>query len=275
MTAAGATSLTYDANGNLTHDGTRAYAFDASNRLTGSGTATISYDALGRLDNYVGTSGARYLYDGVEAAGFATSVTTINTRLIRGPGVDEILASYTSADSTPAQFWLLDERGSLVDTVNGSTGVSTAINTYDEYGNPGSGKVGRFQYTGQMWLPSFGAYHYKARAYAPGLGRFLQTDPIGYAAGANLYAYVGGDPVNLNDPSGRRGSENPCSTATQDDPDYSAVDVPGTSCSQGWTCYSGFDGWDVGQPARSCSAFGRNVQWGVSLNAGGFLGPIG
>ncbi|MEN5231120.1 hypothetical protein [Brevundimonas naejangsanensis] len=171
VTAAGATSLTYDANGNLTHDGTRAYAFDASNRLTGSGTATISYDALGRLDNYVGTSGARYLYDGVEAAGFATSGSTINTRFIRGPGVDEILASYTSTGSTPAQYWLSDERGSLVDTVNGSTGVSTAINTYDEYGNPGSGNVGRLQYTGQMWLPSFGAYHHKARAYYPGLGR--------------------------------------------------------------------------------------------------------
>ncbi|MEN5145594.1 RHS repeat-associated core domain-containing protein [Brevundimonas diminuta] len=138
----------------------------------------------------------------MEAAGFATSGSTINTRFIRGPGVDEILASYTSAGSTPAQFWLSDERGSLVDTVNGSTGLSTAINTYDEYGNPGSGNVGRFQYTGQMWLPSFGAYHYKARAYHPGLGRFLQADLIGYAAGMNLYAYVGNDPINSIDPLG-------------------------------------------------------------------------
>jgi len=202
VTAAGGAALSYDNNGNLTNDGTRSYAYDPANRLTGSGTATLSYDALGRLDNYIGTQGSRYLYDGVEAVGFASSGTTINTRFIRGPGVDEVLASYTSTGSTPAQFWLPDERGSLVDTVNGSTGVSTAINTYDEYGNPGSGNVGRFQYTGQLWLPSFGAYYYKARAYQPALGRFLQTDPIGYQAGMNIYAYVANDPINLADPLG-------------------------------------------------------------------------
>ena len=41
-----------------------------------------------------------------------------------------------------------------------------------------------------------------ARIYSPTLGRFLQTDPIGYGDGLNWYNYVGIDPVNATDPSG-------------------------------------------------------------------------
>jgi RHS repeat-associated protein len=122
-------------------------------------------------------------------------------RYVHGPGTDEPLVWYEGAGTTDRRWLHADERGSVV-AVSNSAGSVIALNSYDEYGIPQSTNQGRFQYTGQTWLPEVGLYYYKARMYSPTLGRFMQTDLLGYAYGMNWYAYVGGDPVNRSDPSG-------------------------------------------------------------------------
>ncbi len=62
--------------------------------------------------------------------------------------------------------------------------------------------MGLYQYTGQIWFEELQLYYYKARFYDPTIRRFLNTDPIGYADGMSMYAYVGWDPVNKIDPMG-------------------------------------------------------------------------
>ncbi|WP_284223564.1 RHS repeat-associated core domain-containing protein [Brevundimonas denitrificans] len=205
VTQIDSTSITYDSNRNLTTGTGHTYAYDAANRLqtsTDSATATFLYDANGRLLRSSGVGPTRYfLYAGVQTIAEYDDQGAVTNRYVPGLGLDGVVTSYVGS-GTGSRSWLLaDERGSVMALTNGS-GVVSNINRYDEYGVPASGNTGRFQYTGQAWLSEAEAYHYRARTYLPQLGRFLQTDPIGYAAGANLYAYVGADPVNFTDPSG-------------------------------------------------------------------------
>lgn len=206
VTAVSGAAVTYDARQNTTGAPDATYGYDDLSRLSAAtrAGATTSYasDPEGRLYQSSGAVSARFLYDGWQLIGeYPSSSSTITSRHIPGLGLDDPIASYEGAGVTDRRWLMADDLGSIMAVANGA-GAASTINTYDEYGVSGSGNAGRFQYAGQAWLPEAGVYALRARAYAPGLGRFLQPDPIGYSGGANLYGYVGADPVNWTDPLG-------------------------------------------------------------------------
>ena len=167
--------------------------------MTGAVNAGFTYDATGRRKSKtVNGQTTNYLYDGDNILQEQTG-TSLKAGYLMG-GIDEIFTR-----QTPSQTYnyLTDALGSVI-RLTDNTGNKLVDYTYDPYGNTAADAVidNPFQYTGRE-NDNTGLYYYRARYYSPTYQRFISEDPIGLAGGINVYAYVGGDPVNWIDPDGR------------------------------------------------------------------------
>lgn len=203
VTASGSVSPVYDADGNLTNDGSRAFTWDARGRLTAIAAtpAGFAYDAAGRRSSAtIAGATTGYVYDGAdivqELSGGSPSAT-----LVTGQGVDE---RFSRTVGGVASTYLTDILGSTV-ALTDAAGVIQTSYAYDPYGattTTGAANTSPYQYTGRENDGATGLYFYRARYYNPTWGRFISEDPIGLAGGVNLYSYANGNPIGANDPRG-------------------------------------------------------------------------
>jgi RHS repeat-associated protein len=226
LTVSGATSPTFDTNGNMTKDETgKQFVYDAWNRLKvvkdagGATLKTYAYDGLNRrvAETAGGTTTDLYYSDqwqvleervsGVAKVHYVWSPEYVDALVVRDRDVD-------GNGSLEERLWLQQDANWNVTAVVNGSGVVQERYAYDSFGAvmvytptysvlSASGHAQTVLFQGFRQDQTTGWYEADERWYSPTLGRWVTTDPILFEGGDNnFYGFVGNDPNGLTDPSG-------------------------------------------------------------------------
>ncbi|WP_346189594.1 RHS repeat-associated core domain-containing protein [Rubritalea halochordaticola] len=216
--AVGTTSQTYDADGNLTNDGTYKYIYDAENRLiktTDQSDVTVTwykYDYLSRRWTYDdGTISHRYVYDGWNPIAVYSNSLLLKTYTwgkdlsgsMQGAGGVGGLLAVKENSSGNSYYPTYNGNGNVSEYLD-SSGAVVAHYEYDAFGktvNDTTQNTKNFahRFSTKQWDSEASLYYYGYRYYTPETGRWINRDPIEENGGLNLYGFVRNVALNYND----------------------------------------------------------------------------
>lgn len=196
------TSYGYDARGNLTTvNGATTFTYDPFNRLSAAGAATYVVGPEGQRlrKTYNGAttlfapdpSGSLMAEDQYQGAGWIDYIW-LNGRLIARLNAGQVQAIH--GDHLGRPEFITDANRNIV-----WQAYNFAFDRSVVRDNAVSLNLG---FPGQYYDKESGLWNNGYRDYSPSLGRYIESDPMGLAAGINTYAYVSGNPLSHVDPLG-------------------------------------------------------------------------
>jgi RHS repeat-associated protein len=191
--------FTYDANGNMTHDGVNPYTWDRANRLLSHQGSSYTYNGLGqRVSQTVGSIVTQYLQDTQPGLFKVIKSTTPSTT---ARFVHDVVGVLAQEDSSGNWDWVVKDGLGSVRGVYNNAGTELEQRRYAPYGTvqeqTGTQQMD-YGYTGE-WEDQNELVYLRARYYDPALGVWTNLDPL---ALSNRYSYITGNPVNFIDPTG-------------------------------------------------------------------------
>lgn len=235
------TSYQYDVRGNLSQkqEGTltSTYTWSLAGQLlsatTPAGTVTYGYDALGRLIERTDAAGARrFVHDVEHMVAELDGAGQLVRRYLYGFEVDGPLAVVDASSSTPQTYYFHADARRNILAMSSSSGQMVSLQRYGAYGQVlerSGGVSSPLGFGGRPFDAALGLNDFRSRWYQPGLGAFVQSDPVSpetmedvptglaaYFAGRqptltellqdplsqNRYGFGRGAPTTYGDPSG-------------------------------------------------------------------------
>lgn len=207
-------TINYDASGNITSDGLHSYGYDDRGRLVDVDLGATTYAHNGQGQRVRKDNGAITLFAYGEAGELLGEYDAAGNAIQETVWLNQETVWFNSAPvavltGTGNYYVHTDQLGTPRAITDGNTVIwrweSDPFGTTGAQEDPDGDSTSftyNLRFPGQYYDDETGLHYNYYRTYDPSIGRYLRSDPIGFAGGPNSYSYVELSPLRRIDPLG-------------------------------------------------------------------------